>query len=323
MKSLCPRYEVIINRLVLLVRQEWSLFPRDLFLHLFKTFFHYRGGCGSILIMNGHLIQPTMKEFSFNGRGLRVGQGSIDCSHLDDAQIRLLAGNRDGEIQGFFRGPGNQFLRRVSPVHTKGRLEKFLGLKRGERQQEHQAGEISNSSYHGTCGSFEHERSLAFFKSFRKPRRLQSGFVLVEATAALSLLSVVGLILLSLTMNVITPRQYSLQQVLSDSYLTFERAQAERIPFDTLVSNSDTLWPEFPDVATEEVEIGRLPGGRVVMGTVIRTRHADESNYPADGGTGTEATNPAAMKIWKVQSVLRYSIANRTYVKSRTVIRAQ
>ncbi len=147
--------------------------------------------------------------------------------------------------------------------------------------------------------------------------------VLIEATAALSLLTIVGLILFMLTMNVITPRQYALQQVLSDAYLTFERAQAQRIPFETLVSEDDTPWPIFPEVATEDIEIGKLPGGTAIEGSVIRTRYPNETNYPVDGGTGDESTNPAAMEIWRVQSVLRYTIADRTYVKSRTVIRAQ
>ncbi len=176
---------------------------------------------------------------------------------------------------------------------------------------------------HGAGEGNEHGQSLAFLEAFRKPRRLQSGMVLVEATAAISLLAVVGVVLFSLMMNVITPRQYAFQQVLSDAYLTFERAQAERVPFETLLSSSETLWPVFPDVDTVDVQIGTLPGGTVVTGSVIRTRYPDESNYPADGGTGTEITNPAAMEIWRVQSVLRYTIANRTYVKSRTVIRAQ
>lgn len=178
----------------------------------------------------------------------------------------------------------------------------------------------------GTFGAVkndEYSSSLACFNPLRKPRRLQPGMVLIEATMAVGLLTVVGLILFTLTMNVITPRQYALQQVLSDSYLTFERAQAQRIPFESLVTEDETLWPVFPEVATEDVEIGRLPGGRVVEGTVIRTRYPDDTNYPMSGGSGTEVTNPAAMEIWRVQSVLRYSIADRTYVKSRIVIRAQ
>ena len=139
---------------------------------------------------------------------------------------------------------------------------------------------------------------------------------------ALSLLSVVGLMLLKLSLNVVHPRQYALQQILSDSYLTFERAKAERVPFETLVSTTSP-WPAYPAVATETVEIGKLPGGRAVTGIVTRTRIADTDNYPIDGGSGTVGSNPAAMKIWKVQSVLRYQISNRTYVKSRTLVRAQ
>ncbi len=139
---------------------------------------------------------------------------------------------------------------------------------------------------------------------------------------AMSILSVVGLLLLKLSLNVIYPRQYALQQVLSDSYLTFERARAERIPFESLMA-FDSPWPAYPGVATEDVEIGKMPGGATVTGTVVRTRIADSENYPIDGGIGTVASNPAAMKVWRVQSILRYEIADRTYVKSRTLVRAQ
>ena len=71
------------------------------------------------------------------------------------------------------------------------------------------------------------------------------------------------------------------------------------------------------------MEIGRLPGNRPITGTITRTRRPDPGNYPIDGGTGTVDTNPAAMKIWAVQSVLSYKIGQRTYVKSRTVVRSQ
>lgn len=139
---------------------------------------------------------------------------------------------------------------------------------------------------------------------------------------AMSMLSIVGLMLLKLSLNVIHPRQYALQQVLSDSCLTFERARAERIPFETLLGN-DSPWPAYPLVATESIVLGKLPGGTAVTGTVHRTRIPDIANYPIDGGAGTVDTNPAAMKIWAVQSILRYQISGRTYVKSRTVVRSQ
>lgn len=139
---------------------------------------------------------------------------------------------------------------------------------------------------------------------------------------ALSLLTVVALILLQLSLNVIQPRQYSLHQVLSDSYLTFERSTADRIPFEDLTSETSP-WPLFPEIQTTEVEIGRLPGGTPVLGAVTRTRFADTENDESDGGDGLPGENPASMKIWKVQSVLRYQIAGRDYVKSRTFLRAQ
>jgi hypothetical protein len=146
--------------------------------------------------------------------------------------------------------------------------------------------------------------------------------VLVEAMVALSILTVLGLVLLKLSLSILHPRQWVLQQTLTDAYMTFERARAERIPFENLL-DENSPWPAFPTTATEVVEIGRLPGNRIITGMVFRTRIADTANYPIDGGSGTVAMNPAAMKVWKAQSVLTYSIGNRNYAKSRTVLRSQ
>lgn len=146
--------------------------------------------------------------------------------------------------------------------------------------------------------------------------------MLVEATLSLSILTVVGLGLLKIALNIVYPRQWVLQQTLTDGYLTYERAYAERIPFETLTSNGSP-WPVYPTTSVSTVEIGRLPGGTPLYGTVTRTRMADTMNYPIDGGYGTVATNPAAMKSWKVQSVITYKIGSRNYAKSRTVIRTQ
>jgi hypothetical protein len=139
---------------------------------------------------------------------------------------------------------------------------------------------------------------------------------------ALSILTVLGLVLLKLSLNVLHPRQWVLQQTLTDAYLSYERAVAERIPFESLLENSSP-WPAFPNTSTTDVEIGRLPGNKPVTGKVTRTRIADQGNYPIDGGEGTPATNPAAMKVWKVQSVVTYTIGKNTYAKSRTVLRSQ
>lgn len=155
---------------------------------------------------------------------------------------------------------------------------------------------------------------------------------MVEAMIAMSVLTVLGLVLLKLSLNILHPRQWVLQQTVSDAYMTYERAYAERIPFDELTANGSP-WPASTitigamagvvNVATTPVEIGRLPYGKTITGTVTRTRFPDAVNYPIDGGKGDLVNNPAAMKVWRVQSVLKYTIGNRTYSKSRTVIRSQ
>jgi hypothetical protein len=139
---------------------------------------------------------------------------------------------------------------------------------------------------------------------------------------SLGILTILGLLLLKLSINILLPRQWGLQQTLTDAYMTYERAYAERIPFENLLAGNSP-WPAYPTTSTTSVEIGRLPGSVPVMGTVTRTRIADAGNYPIDGGSGTLATNPTAMKIWKVQSVITYSIGTRKYAKSRTVLRSQ
>lgn len=147
--------------------------------------------------------------------------------------------------------------------------------------------------------------------------------LLIEAMLSLSILTVLGLTLLKLSLNILEPRQWVLQQTLTDAYMTYERAYAERIPFENLL-DGDSPWPAFPTTDTSVVEIGRLPGNRPVTGTVTRTRLPDTAtNFPIDGGSGTLASNPAAMKVWKAQSVLTYVIGNKSYSKSRTVIRSQ
>jgi hypothetical protein len=104
--------------------------------------------------------------------------------------------------------------------------------------------------------------------------------------------------------------------------MTYERSLAERIPFENLLA-ADSPWPVYPATSSTAVTVGRLPGGTVLAGNVVRTRIPDTGNYPIDGGNGTVATNPAAMKVWKAQSVLTYTIGTKKYWKSRTIVRSQ
>lgn len=138
---------------------------------------------------------------------------------------------------------------------------------------------------------------------------------------ALSIITVIGIVLLKLSINILQPRMSIIQETLADSYMSYERAFAERIPLDEL-KDADSEWPQFPETSTDQVELGRMPGGGLINGTIIRTRIPDENNFPPYGA-GTPETNPAALEIWQVQSILRYRVSGREYAKSRTVIRSQ
>lgn len=146
--------------------------------------------------------------------------------------------------------------------------------------------------------------------------------VLLEATYALLFVTGLALVLLKLSLNVVTPRQWTLQQSVTDAYLTYEKALAQRLPFADLL-DTDSPWPAYPTKAEETVVLGYMPGGRAIEGKVIRTRVADSNNYAVDGGSGTLASNPSGMKVWNFQSLLVYDIGDRTYVKTRTVVRSQ
>ena len=152
--------------------------------------------------------------------------------------------------------------------------------------------------------------------------KLRPGSILVEASIAIVLLTSIGLVLFKGTLNIIAPRQWALSQNLTDAYLTYEKAYAERIEFSELISASSD-WPVYPAKSQFTVNLGTLPGGRVISGTIIRSRIPDSNNLPTAGGSGDTITNPAELQTWKLQSHLVYTIAGRDYVKSRTVVRTQ
>jgi len=139
---------------------------------------------------------------------------------------------------------------------------------------------------------------------------------------AMVVLSILGLTMLKMALNITAPRQWTLQQTLTDAYMSYEKAFAQRVPFEVL-TDTDSPWPVFPQKSEAQVEVGRLPGGRLLTGTVVRTRFADSNNFSSAGGRGTATTNPAGMQVWRLQSIIRYRIGTRDYVKTRTVIRVQ
>jgi hypothetical protein len=146
--------------------------------------------------------------------------------------------------------------------------------------------------------------------------------MLIEAAAAVALIGVVAMLLLRSSINALSGRYWTIMQNMSDAYMTYEVALAQRVPMDEVVGTS-TLWPSNPTRATSTVTVGKLPGGNPVTATLHRTRLPHPNNLPAAGGTGTATSNPARMEVWKLQSHLVYTIGNATYRKSRTVVRVR
>ncbi|MCB1234518.1 MAG: hypothetical protein KDM91_05560 [Verrucomicrobiae bacterium] len=148
------------------------------------------------------------------------------------------------------------------------------------------------------------------------------GIALLEATVGLGGLVVISLLLLKAGMSATMAQRWTVVQGMTDSFMTTETALAKRVPFEEL-NGVDSRWPEYPTVSDQAVEVGRLPGGVPLVATLKRTRVPDTNNFALAGGGGTIASNPSKMEIWRLQSVLTYSLGNREYAKSRTVVRSR
>jgi len=259
--------------------------------------------------MNRHLEKSSGMETPFHRLCRRTREISLAGRNFYNAKRRLISRERNVNVQGMSGCPGNQFFRSIAPAQAKGWLKDRLTLRGGgsEPKAENRQSKPSDRGEHG--------RRFRFFRSARKHGRFGRGSVLIEATMAMTMLSVLGLTMLKLSLNITAPRQWTLQQAITDAYLTFEKASAQRQTFENL-TGPDSLWPVSPTVATTNVVFGVLPGGRQITGTVTRTRTPDANNANA-------TNNPAGMQVWKLQSVVRYTVGGRTYLKSRTVVRSQ
>ena len=316
MKRLRSSHKSVCHGSFLLVRQQRTMLQGDLFAQLVESRLQQVGRCLRIEIVNREFEELAAKESTFHGPCLGLRQKSLSRGDFNHTHCGLISGQADGNIQRMFGSPYNQLFRRISPAQAEGRFEQTLGDGRSAEEQN------AHDAEHYPAKFVTHAQKMGKKRQLRKARSLVRGFVMIEAVMALSILTVVGLCLLKLSLNVLYPRQWILQQTVTDAYMTYERAYAERIPFEDLLA-SNSPWPVFPATTSTVLELGKLPGGKSITGTIVRTRMADSGNYPIDGGTGTLATNPAGMKVWKAQSVVTYKVGKRTYAKSRTVLRSQ
>lgn len=308
--------ELVLHGPVLPVRGERAVFRRERLLQLVEAGLHFiRAGRG-VAVVDGDLEEPAGVEAAFD----RLGGGAREIAGLgrnaEDPKRGLLSGQGNVNVQGMSGSPVDQLLRSVAPAQAERRVQQGLCMEgRGPEP------ETEEACCEAPDQVKEHARRVVFFRRSRKPGR-RNGSVLVEATLAMAMLTTIGLILLKLSLNVTVPRQWTLQQAITDSYLTFEKASAQRQSFEAVTGGS-SLWPQYPSVATTTVTFGKLPGGTAITGTVTRTRIPDSNNLPAKGGSGTAATNPSSMEVWRLQSVVRYTVGKRSYMKSRTVVRSQ
>lgn len=146
--------------------------------------------------------------------------------------------------------------------------------------------------------------------------------MLVEVTVSLFLLMFTAIYLLQTNMETLKPRNWAIVQTLTDAYLTEHEARAESMDFEELVG-AGSLWPEYPDKRTDAVTIATLPRGRVLTGTLVRTRIPSSNNLVSAGGNASPEENPGGVETWTFQSHLTYTARGKEYIKSRNVIRTR
>jgi type II secretory pathway pseudopilin PulG len=315
MKRLSLDSELVVDRSLLKIIGQLPLLRGNLFAELFESPFHDLRAGLRVKVMNGDLVKLASKKSPFDGACQCVRKEALPRLNLEDSQCRLIPREKKVNVQRMSPRPIYQLLWRVSPLEAEGRFKNRLAKSGAGAPQ--QKDEDQSGTPDATC----HRRTFPDVSAFRKSRSRRA-FVLIEATLSMAILTIVGLVLLKLSLNVLHPRQWALQQTVTDAYMTYERAYAQRVSFESITS-STSPWPIYPDASEETIELGRLPGNRPITGTVFRSRTADPGNLPKDGGTGTTGSNPAGMKVWRLQSVVSYQIGGRQYIKSRTVVRSQ
>lgn len=154
----------------------------------------------------------------------------------------------------------------------------------------------------------------------KNTKRRERGSALIEISLSYATLVIIALLTLKASVNATSSQAWTVRQSMTDAYIMRESALASRMAFSE-VTGENSPWAKSPAVTTSTVTIGKLPGGEPVSATLHRTRLPDSNNLPTAGGVGTLATNPAESEAWKLQSLLVFTVGEREYVKSRTVLR--
>lgn len=164
------------------------------------------------------------------------------------------------------------------------------------------------------------------------------GSFLVESTISLFLLVAISVVLVTSSMNILRPRNWTMKQNLVDAYLTQEVALANRVDFNA-ISAGTSSWgtgdaANYNPSVANGVVVGLLPSftaggaGRPYTATVHRVRRPHQSNaaianFTPSGAGGTIELGDLGIQCYELQTHVEYVLGGSTYVKSRTVIRSQ
>lgn len=141
------------------------------------------------------------------------------------------------------------------------------------------------------------------------------GSVLVEASVALGAATLLALLMMKATLLAIGGNDWATMQTLTDALLTRETALANRVPFSEIASDA-SMWPDSAGGvvgAPQTIQIGKIMGGAPVTATLTRYRvnQADASEPDVN------------LVVWRLHSVIQYSVGDNQYVKSSSTLRAQ
>jgi len=154
----------------------------------------------------------------------------------------------------------------------------------------------------------------------RKRVIMPRGGFLVEGAIALFLLVAISLVLLESSLNILKPRSYAIQQNMTDAYMSYEVAYANRIDFDAISTSGE--WPESPAFSETTVTVGTMPGAGAITATLKRTR-VEPTRLNAPGVDAVLGFDDLGIQIWELQSHLVYTVGSDEFYKSRTVVRSQ
>lgn len=156
----------------------------------------------------------------------------------------------------------------------------------------------------------------------------------MESSISLFLLVAIALVLVTSSLNILKPRDWTMKQNLADAFLSREVALANRADFDSIHGGTSLWGAPGAATTTNDVVIGSLPGftaggaGRPFEATVHRVIVPIQANAAIPDFSSGSATTPLSLadlgiRSYELHSHVVYTIGGDSYVKSRTVIRSQ